>query len=136
MPTESSHCICISVVLIESVFQMGKNYYPQVLLEECKYIVKKEVTRHINKELDISSDDSDKSDEEKFSFNKRSKKYHEHENFLLCKLLLFLENTLNYTLNYTLKYTINYTISFLGYSYTTRYLLTQATWYCLGKKNS
>ena len=32
---------------------MGKNYYPQVFLEECKYIVKeKKVTRHITGYLD------------------------------------------------------------------------------------
>ena len=29
------------VILINSVFGTGRNYYPQVLLEECKYIVKK-----------------------------------------------------------------------------------------------
>ena len=40
MPKEGSHCICLSVVLIDSVFEMGKNYYPQVLLEEYKCIVK------------------------------------------------------------------------------------------------
>ena len=52
MPKETSHCICLSVVLTDSVFEMGKNYYPQVLLEECKYIVKEtEVTRHITEEL-------------------------------------------------------------------------------------
>ena len=40
MPKEGSHCICQSVVLIDSVFKMGKSYYSQVLLKECKYIVK------------------------------------------------------------------------------------------------
>ena len=36
---------------------MGKNYYPQVFLGECKYIVKeKEVTRHIIEDLEISPD--------------------------------------------------------------------------------
>ena len=40
MPKEGFYCICLSVVLIDSVFKMGKNYYPQVLLEECKYIFK------------------------------------------------------------------------------------------------
>ena len=43
---------------------MVKNYYPQVFLEECKYIVKeKKVTRNITGDLEISSD-SDESDEE------------------------------------------------------------------------
>ena len=47
-PKEGSHYICLSVVLIASVFKMGINYYLQGFLEECKYIVKeKEETRHI-----------------------------------------------------------------------------------------
>ena len=37
---EGSNLICLSVILIESVFRTGKNYYPQVLLEECKYNAK------------------------------------------------------------------------------------------------
>ena len=65
MPKESCHCICLSVVLIESIFKMGKNFYPQWFLEKCTYIGKeKEVTRHVTEELEISSNDSDKSDEE------------------------------------------------------------------------
>ena len=36
-----------------SVFIMDKNCYPQLLLEECKYIVKeKEVTRGITEDLE------------------------------------------------------------------------------------
>ena len=59
-----SDCIFLSMVLIDCVSKMGKNYYSQVFLEECKYIAKeKEVTRHITEEQDISSD-SDESDEE------------------------------------------------------------------------
>ena len=54
---------CQNKVLIVFVYQlywlffkMGKKYYCQEFLEECKYIVKeKEVTRHITKDLDISS---------------------------------------------------------------------------------
>ena len=40
MSKEKSHCICLSLKLIDSVFKIGKNYYLQVLLEECKYITK------------------------------------------------------------------------------------------------
>ena len=99
MLKKDSHCIYLSVVLIDSVFKMGKNYYTQVFLEECKYTVKeKEATRNIAEDFEISSDHSDKFDKEYFFFNKRSKKSHEHQNFALCKLL----STLNYTLNYTL----------------------------------
>ena len=46
MPKEGSHCICVSVILINSVFKIDKNYYPQVFLEECKYTAKEKETRH------------------------------------------------------------------------------------------
>ena len=64
MLKDGSRCISPSVILIDSVFKMGKNYYPQVFLEECKYIKEKEVTRHITEDLGTSSDDSDESHEE------------------------------------------------------------------------
>ena len=32
--------VCLSVILIDSGFKVGENYYPQVFLEKCKYIVK------------------------------------------------------------------------------------------------
>lgn len=52
-----------------------------MFLEECNYIVKeKEVTRYITEELEISSDDSVESDEE------RSKSSHEQKTFVVCKL--------------------------------------------------
>ena len=35
MPKESAPCISLSVTLIDSVFKIGKNYSPQVFLEEC-----------------------------------------------------------------------------------------------------
>ena len=34
IPKEGSQLICLSVILIDSVFRMRKNYYPQVFLEE------------------------------------------------------------------------------------------------------
>ena len=40
IPKEGSQLICLSVILVDSVFRTGKNYYPQVFLEEYKYIVK------------------------------------------------------------------------------------------------
>ena len=46
IPKEGSHHICLSIILIDSVFKMNKNYYPQMFLKECKYIVKeKQMTR-------------------------------------------------------------------------------------------
>ena len=40
IPKEGFHHICLSVTLINSVYKKDKNYYPQVFLEECKYVVK------------------------------------------------------------------------------------------------
>ena len=41
IPKEGCQCICWRVILADSVFRTGKNYYTQVFLEECKYVVKK-----------------------------------------------------------------------------------------------
>ena len=66
IPKEGSQFICLSVLLIDSVFRTGKNYYPQMLIEECKYVVKeKKMPKHITENIEISSDsDRENSDEE------------------------------------------------------------------------
>ena len=40
IPKKGFQFICLSVILIDSVFRTGKNYYPQVFVEERKYVVK------------------------------------------------------------------------------------------------
>ena len=53
---------CLAVINLDSPLKKDKNYYPQVLFKDFKYIEKK-VIRHINDNLsDFSS--SDESDEE------------------------------------------------------------------------
>ena len=43
--------------MINSVFGTGKNYYPQVFLEEFIYIVKeKKMVKYITDDIEISSD--------------------------------------------------------------------------------
>ena len=37
---KASQYVCLSIISLDSVFRAGKNYYPQVYLEECKYVVK------------------------------------------------------------------------------------------------
>ena len=51
--------------MIDSVFRTGKNYYPQVFLEEHEYIVKeKKMPEYITDDIEISSDsDRENSDE-------------------------------------------------------------------------
>ena len=54
-PKEGSQCICLSVVLIDSVYITGKNCYPQVFLEEWRYTVKeKKIDKYIIKDIEIS----------------------------------------------------------------------------------
>ena len=43
--------------MIDSVSRTRKNYYPQVFLEECKYVVKeKKILKYIVDDIEISSD--------------------------------------------------------------------------------
>ena len=54
--------------MIDSVFRTGKNYHPQVFLEEFKYVVKKKILKYITDDIEISSDfDREDSHEENSS---------------------------------------------------------------------
>ena len=49
--------------MLDSVIRVNKKYYPQILLQECKYvIIKNKMENLINDDLDLSS--SDESDNE------------------------------------------------------------------------
>ena len=61
IPKECSQCICLSVVLIDSVRRIDKDFYPQLILGECKYVAKeKNMSNYITDDINISSDDSDR----------------------------------------------------------------------------
>ena len=66
LPKEGSQYICLSVILLDSIFKTGKNYYPQVLLGECKHVIKeKNIPNYITNDVEISSySDEDNFDEE------------------------------------------------------------------------
>lgn len=54
------HCICLSVIFVNSVLKRGEIYFLLVFLEEFKYIVKeKKIRKYINDDIEISSDGSD-----------------------------------------------------------------------------
>ena len=79
IPKEGSQFICWSVILIDSVFRAGKNYYPQVFLEECKYFVKgKKMPEYITGDIEISAD-SDREDSDEESSNEGNS---DEENFI------------------------------------------------------
>ena len=37
MPKEKAPCKCLSITMLNSVIKAEKKYYPQTILEECKY---------------------------------------------------------------------------------------------------
>ena len=67
IPEDDFQWICLSVILIDSVFRTGNNYYPQVFLEECKYVVKKRISKYIIDDIEISSDSDRENSDEKNS---------------------------------------------------------------------
>ena len=41
MSKEKVPCKCLSIIMLDSVIKAAKKYYPQTLLEECKYVQEK-----------------------------------------------------------------------------------------------
>ena len=60
MPKEKSPCICLSIIMLDSIIKANKKYYPQTLLEECKYVQENIKTEnYIDEELESDSDCND-----------------------------------------------------------------------------
>ena len=56
MPKEK----CLSIIMIDSVIKANKKYYPQTLLEECKYTQEKiKIENYINEDLEDSESDTE-----------------------------------------------------------------------------
>ena len=66
VPKENATYKCISLIMLDSVIRVNKKYYPQTLLEECKYVIKNNKMENlINHDLTLtSSDDSDNESDE------------------------------------------------------------------------
>ena len=41
VPKEDASYKCLSFIVLEPVLRASKKYYPQTLLEECKYVIRK-----------------------------------------------------------------------------------------------
>ena len=64
MPKEKAPCKCLSIIMLDSVIKAKKKYYPQTLLEECKYEQKRiKIENLIDDDLEKSESDSDSNDE-------------------------------------------------------------------------
>ena len=61
MPKENAPYKCLSLIMLDYVIKANKKYYPQTLLEECKYEIKNDkIKKLINDDLDLSlSDESE-----------------------------------------------------------------------------
>ena len=70
IPKEKAPCKCLSIIMLDSVIKANKKYYPQTLLEECKYIqVKIKIENHIDGDLEKSESNSDSIDETESDIN-------------------------------------------------------------------
>ena len=64
MPKENAPYKCLSLITLDSVGKVNKNYYPEILLKECKYEIKKtKMENLINDDSDLNSSD-DETDKE------------------------------------------------------------------------
>ena len=64
VPKEKAPCKCLSIIMLDSVIKAKKKYYPQTVLEECKYEQKTLKTENlIDDDLEESLSDNDYNDE-------------------------------------------------------------------------
>ena len=74
MPKEKIPCKCLSIIMIDSVIKANKKYYPQILLEECKYIQEQTKTEnYINEDLEKNESGNDANNEIKSDIDKEEK---------------------------------------------------------------
>ena len=61
IPEDNEYFACFSVILLDSIFvNSNKEYYPQMLLEECKYAIKSnKILNIINEDLELSKSDDE-----------------------------------------------------------------------------
>ena len=63
MPTEKAPCKCLSIIMLDFVIKANKKYYPQTLLEKCKYVQEKiKIKNLIDDNLEKSESDCDSND--------------------------------------------------------------------------
>ena len=64
VPKEDASYKCLSLIVLESVIKVSEKYYSQTLLEECKYVIRKNKMENlINDDLCLSSSDNESDNE-------------------------------------------------------------------------
>ena len=63
MPKEKACSKYLSIIMLDFVIKANKKYYPQTLLEECKYVQEKIKTEnYIDEDLESGSDSNDETE--------------------------------------------------------------------------
>ena len=58
VPKENASYKCLSLIMLDSVIRVNKKYYPQTLLEDRKYVIRKNKLENLmNDDLNLSSSD-------------------------------------------------------------------------------
>ena len=64
VPKENASYKYLSLIMLDSIIRVNKKYYPQTLLEECKYVVRKNKMENlVNDDLYLSSSDDETDNE-------------------------------------------------------------------------
>ena len=75
MPKEKGPCKYLLIIMLDSVIKAKKKYYPQTLLEECKYEQEKiKMENLIDDDLEKSSSDESDSESDNDKDNDESNK--------------------------------------------------------------
>ena len=60
VPKTDASYKCLFLIMLDSVVKIGKKYYPQVFLEECKYVKRKnKMMNYTNDDIETTSSDED-----------------------------------------------------------------------------
>ena len=63
VPKENASYKCLSLIMLDSAIRANKRFYSQTLLEECKYVIRKNKMENlINNDLNLSSSDESDND--------------------------------------------------------------------------
>ena len=74
VPKENASYKCLSLMMLDSAIRANKKFYPQTLLDECKYVIRKNKLENlINNELSLSSSDESDSEDDNESDNESDK---------------------------------------------------------------
>ena len=68
MPIENASYKCFTLIILDSIIRVNKKYYPQTLLEECKYVIRKnKMKNRTNDDLDLTLSDESEGDSDESS---------------------------------------------------------------------